>query len=45
VNLFSFICEGRFTVARPGRFERWFSDLVGDAPSLPSTDAEGRPVQ
>jgi hypothetical protein len=29
----------RFTVGWSGRFERWFSDLVGGAPSLPSPAA------
>lgn len=35
--------ERRYTVGRSGRFERWFSDLVGGAPTLSSTtDPEGR---
>jgi lysyl-tRNA synthetase class 2 len=32
----------RFTVGRSGRFERWFSDLVGGAPHLPSPHADER---
>jgi lysyl-tRNA synthetase class 2 len=32
--------ERRYTVGWSGRFERWFSDLVGGAPTLPSPDAE-----
>jgi hypothetical protein len=30
----------RFTDGRLGRFERWFSDLVGGTPHLPSPDSE-----
>jgi lysyl-tRNA synthetase class 2 len=33
----------RFTEGWPGRFERWFSDLVGGAPHLPSPGADERP--
>ena len=32
----------RFSVGWSGRFERWFSDLVGGAPNLDSPDAESR---
>lgn len=38
--------ERRYTVGWSGRFERWFSDLVGGAPTLSSaTDPEGGQVQ
>jgi len=33
--------ERRFTVGWSGCFERWFSDLVGGAPTLSSNDPEG----
>jgi lysyl-tRNA synthetase class 2 len=32
--------ERRYTVGWSGRFERWFSDLVGGAPTLGSSDTE-----
>jgi hypothetical protein len=33
----------RFTEGRPGRFERWFSDLIGGAPDRPSTATSDSP--
>jgi lysyl-tRNA synthetase class 2 len=33
--------ERRFTVGWSGRFERWFSDLVGGAPTLSPSEPEG----
>jgi hypothetical protein len=34
--------ERRYTVGWSGRFERWFSDFVGGAPTLPSDPEKGQ---
>lgn len=37
--------ERRFTTGWSGRFERWFSDLVGGTPHLSSIDADRGQIQ
>ena len=34
--------ERRYTLGWSGRFERWFSDLVGGAPTITTSETEGR---